>query len=278
MPLAHILAPQLIRKAHEIEAAIGPPRMPPPKTGYLQAGYEKTPYDPQGLMDKKGPQSYDSSQGDGREKLMLSLGQMQRSKDPAQEAFARGIVKGLPSTQPGGVPNTPEVMPNAPAPQNHPAVIGTTERGAPIYAGQGGPQPPTKKGKTVIQLDPNAEVGVNERGEGFKVADRNRSFRSARQGYLEKPAVVTKLGERNDTRSLARGKNDIVLQKDGSLRPEDKFGTDVLQRKYGEDFKAVEENGMKYPSGYFAGKTAKEKEDIKAGVRALQMLNRSPTI
>lgn len=243
MPLAHILAPQLARKAQEIEDAIGPPR--PMNVGYLQAGYEKTPYDPKGIENKKA-QSYDSSQGDGREQLMLSIGQMQRSGDPAQQAMARGILEGLNTkkTRPAEIPNAPQAR-----------ALMVTEAPAP-------------KGRRVIQLPPAGQpAGQTE--SGVPVDARGRKL-----GYLDAgPALVTPYGT-TPVRTGERKKTDVVVDKDGALPSGDKFGADVMQRQYGADWAAVKENGGKYPPGYFDGMSAAKKKNIQDGVRALQLLER----
>lgn len=272
MPLAHLLAPQLIRKAQEMEDAIGPAR-PIAGAGYLQApptgraGYEKTPYDPKGLMNKPDPKLVEMTP------MGKTVGNLQRSGDPYAGAFARGMTQ---TSSPGRkgtklIPTAPPIQgdPNAPVATGD--VVGQTERGAPIHASEKPAAPAKQKGKkTIIKLDPNAAVGSNEKGESV-------TARGTNLGYLGGSSIVTPKGS-VPMRTGDRRPSDIVLTEDMGMMDKDKFSADMLRKMYGEDFKEVQENGMKYPTGYFDGKTAKQKENIMAGVRALQLLEHGQKI
>lgn len=270
MPLAHILAPELLRKAQELEDALGPP-VPPGANGYLQVGYEKTPYDPKGIVDKPEPKPYDQGAPAGR--YLSGVGQMQRSEDPLQQAFGNGYAGALKtyegSTQP---------IPNALPPEAGPRVIGTNERGEPIYANAGGPQPPTppaKKGRVVLPYGRNAPIGIDEHGDSTTLAGR-------KLGYLDagvwgpaaaRPGTPTEMGS-NDVRHADRRTNDVSTSRHEAG---DKYGNDALQRKYGKHLKAMQENrdanGMptdRFPAGYFKGMSDVQKKNIVEAVKELQ--------
>lgn len=291
MPLAHLLAPQLIRKAKEIEDAIGPARVPP-KAGYLQASFTpyeeqlrqeaenapalrnypgpynaKEPYDPRGLMPKSEPKSVDMTP------LGKAVGGLQRSGNPYLDAFAKGMTQ---TSAPGRkgtklIPTAPPIQGNPNAPVSTGDVVGQTEDGRPIYASDKPPSTAKQRGKkTVIKLDPNAAVGSNEKGESVTARGRNL-------GYLGGSSIVTPKGS-VPMRAGDRRPSDIVITGDMGMMDKDKFSIDALRKMYGKDFKEVQENEMKYPAGYFNGKTDKQKENIKAGVRALQLLEHGQKI
>lgn len=251
MPLAHYLAPQLIRKAQEIEDAIGPPRALA-GAGYLQASAPAPTASEKGLAELRGRPA-------------------QRPDQIFKGAAAQGVNKAIAKSKIKPIPNAP-----APAQPVYPRArggiqvapdepIGMHEDGRAIYATEAAPKPVKKGKKTIIQL-PDGAVGANERGESVNARGRNL-------GYLKQDPNV---------RTLERGRADVAL---GEKNTYDGFGAGVLKERFGEHLKAVEENrdqdGMptnKYPKGYFDGMDPKLKEQILHGVARLQELERGQKI
>lgn len=253
MPLAHLLAPQIAKKAQEIEDAIGPPR----SAGYLNAS-ETHPgvrriygVDPEKDPPPTTPGSY-----------YEMIGKLQRSGDPALQAMARGFLKG---DEPGRA--APQIMPNAPSPK---------------YAGPEIKKTTKKDGTVVIQVDPRAMIGTNERGFPVDIKGRKQL------GYLEAPMIAAGGGELAG-RTLGRGKKDITTVPYNrskpwmglTLPPGDAFGADVLKREFGDDLKVMQENldgrGVptdKFPRGYLDHLSPKDQKKVKDGVKVLQNLER----
>lgn len=277
MPLAHILAPQLMAKAREIEEQIGPP---PTQLGYLaqqNVGFEKTPYDPRGLVDKPQEKSFDSRSGGG--KMLEGIGIMQRSGDPIAQRVARGFLAGatgkLAGTQ--GTYRTPQagqtVDPKGKAPSMTMSVplptarepIGWTERGEAIYAA---PPPAAKPGK--LKLKKGQAAGIDETGE--TVDPKGKKL-----GYLAPPTApmgtVVGPGRELPMRDLARRKTDAPMDK------RDAFGAGALQQLYTPHLKALQDNFMdtgreEFPPGYFNGMSPTKKQEILDGVKALREMER----
>lgn len=246
MPLANILAPELLRKAQEIEDAIGPPTQARSTLagGYLTAGYEKTPYDPKGLIDKPDSKSFNGDTSPG----MRGLGMLQRSGDPGLQAFGRGMIDGGSGSLPSQKIKPLETAPAAPmrlVKKNEPT--GTGKKGSPR--------------KLVL---PAGAVGTNERGES--VTARGRKL-----GYLAQPELVTPYGGSQQLRTGERNRNDVsVSRHEGS----DKFTGDALMQRFGEHLKEYEDNGGEFPRGYFDGMSKQRRADIIDAVRELQRRNK----
>jgi hypothetical protein len=139
MPLAHLLAPQIMRKAEELEAELG--RTPP---GYLRAS-TPTP----------APLPLASSGG-----TLMPVTDVPDDAPKAKKAkkLPKGVI---------AIP-TDEQEP-----------IGSTEDGRPIYISPpAAPEPKLRKaGKRVIISAPTAmAVGTNEQGEATNIRGRNLGY------------------------------------------------------------------------------------------------------
>jgi len=231
MPFANILAPELLRKAQELEDAIGPPV--PLNAGYLQAGYEKTPYDPKGLVNKPEPKPYDSRFSP----QMYGLGMMQRSNDPGQQAFAKGVIEG--GAGDGPVTKT-KMIESAP------------ER--PMKLVKSGAKP-----AKYLQLPKGQAVGMNERGESVDAKGK-------KLGYLGQPALVTPYNE-TPMRNADRRAADVSVSRH---ERGNKFSGDSLMKDYGEHLKEFEANRGEFPKGYFDGMSKTKKQNIIDGVNELR--------
>lgn len=248
MPLAHILAPQLIRKAQEIEDAIGPPR--PVASGYLQASAPAPapPAHERALKDLRGTQ--------------------QRPDTVFKNAARQAIPKQAAKSKIKPIPNAASpAKPGAPVPSGD-NPIGMDEHGRSIYASEPAPKAAKKKKgeRTVIQL-PLGPVGMNESGQAV-------NSRGAALGYLR--------SQDPNVRTLERHQIDVPV---GERNAYDQFGTQVLQQRFGEHLKAMQDNrdadGMptdKFPSGYFSGMDKKRKEEIEKGVARLREFERGTPI
>lgn len=131
--------------------------------------------------------------------------------------------------------NTPTVnIPQGPAMEKNAQL---NERGQVVY--------PDEQAKPNYQFKlPAGGVGQDEAGY---VVDR----KGKRLGSLDQDENV---------RTLDRRPSDV------SLADKDQFGSDQLERMYGPHLKEVEDNGGKYPAGYFDGMSKSRKANIKAGV------------
>lgn len=232
MPLANLLAPELLRKAQEIEAAIGPPV--PLSAGYLQAGYEKTPYDPKGLVDKHSGPSFDGDRSPG----MRGLGMLQRSGDPGLQAFGRGVIE-------GGAP--------PPGKQSKP-IENASER--PMKLVKKGEKSGTKG--RVLKL-PAGEAGMNEQGQSVTAAGK-------KLGYLGSPQLVTPYNE-TPMRNADRRAADVSVARH---ERGNKFSGDTLMKNYGEHLKEFEANRGEFPKGYFDGMSKTKKANIIDAVNELR--------
>lgn len=245
MPLANILAPELLRKAQEIEDAIGPPTQARSSLGYLNnVGYEKTPYDPKGLVNKPDSKSFNGDASPG----MRGLGMLQRSGDPGLQAFGRGMIDGGSGSLPS---QKTKPLENAPA-----APMRLVKKGEPVGTG--------KKGAPRKIALPAGVVGTNERGES--VTARGRKL-----GYLAQPELVTPYGGSEQLRTGERNRNDVsVSRHEGS----NKFTGDVLMQRFGAHLKEYEANRGEFPDGYFDGMSKTEKANIIDAVKELQRRNK----
>lgn len=242
MPLANILAPQIMRRAQAIEEALGP--VTPMRQGYLQAGYEKTPYDPRGLVDKpEGGGYFDPNTPAGREAVLM--GGLQRSENPYTRTFANNYLQARDGTY-----KTPEPMPTSPA--------------APMKLVKKGEKTGTKG--RVLQLDPNAAVGMNERGESV-------SPKGKKMGYLAQPSIETPSGS-TPMRNSDRRDNDVS----GNTWDNDAFSNQAMERRYGKhyqewnDYKGPNKDG--FPDDYFKGMSATDRKNIIDGVKELSRRKR----
>jgi hypothetical protein len=139
------------------------------------------------------------------------------------------------------------------------APVAVTEAGVPIYA-----EPKTnKRGQVVIPKGALEGQITDETGRPV-----NRKGKPT--GYLQQDPNV---------RTLLRRPNDVSL---GPKETHDAFAVDVLQRRYGDHLKAMlydpDVGDMRFPAGYLEGMTARERQDVEAGVRALTQLNRGVSI
>lgn len=260
MPLAHILAPQIARKAAEIETALGH------NAGYLQtqgAGAQttlvKNPPRDNG-MPKKAIQSYDPRLQTPEASAAIAAGTMMNSPDPSTRRFGHGLYRRL--NQPTIVP-----MPNAGEPSGEP--IATDELGRPIYA----PPTPAKKGGRVIALPAGEPVAQTEGGVQLDRAGKKLG------GYLDQEAMTPGM------RYLNRRPGDLNLDDTNGNILRDAFARAQLDHVYGPHLKAMQDNrdadGMptdKLPDGYFEalgeqrGKpyTKDERENVLKGLKKLR--------
>lgn len=221
----------------------------------IRAGYEKTPFDPKGILDKKDTTSFDPNDPSIGGGMQRAMGAFQRSGDPRQQAFSRGFLAAE-----GGLDVGSHVKPIPSGP----------------IAAQPEPAKKNKRGKAVISAKPGEPVAVNERGEAIDIKGKNL-------GYLNAPAQITPAGD-IPLRTAERTPNDIIMgQKPGSLEQTDPFAVTSLEQKYGKHYHAsdVDRYGipnLKFPEGYFKGKTKAEKEDILNGVKALAALQRGTRV
>ncbi len=253
MPLAHLLMPQLARKAQEIEDAIGPPR--PVASGYLQAAAPPTASDKAqaDLRAYTGQQRLDTIFKNGARRALPGI-------------IARGKIGPIPNAPSPTQPVGPQAKGGIQVAPDEP--IGMNEDGTSIYASEPAPKPVKKKKgeRTVIAL-PAGPVGSNERGQA--VGTGGNSF-----GYLQQ--------QDPNVRTLQRRRLDVSL---GEKEVHDAFGTKVLQQRFGEHLKAMQDNraadGMptdKFPAGYFGTMSKRAREEIEKGVKALQDIERGTPI
>jgi hypothetical protein len=324
-PLAHLLAPQIMARAKEFEAALGPPEIPrragyladvseygvtteqapgtlapqpapPPKkpkapekkpervasTGYLgqtNVGFEKTPYDPRGLMNKPEGKSY-GGRGPGGQ-MMDGIGIMQRSGDPIAQKVARGFLAGIAGKVTGvqGAYRAPQAGQAVDGEGKQPPMqmlvplassrepIGYTERGEAIYAA---PPAPVAPQRGPMKLKRGEAAGFDEKGESVDP-------RGHKLGYLTNPTApmgtVRGEGRELPLRDTARRKTDAPMDR------RDKFGAGALQQLYTPHLKALQENFQDtgkeaFPPGYFNGMTPAKRKDIEDGVKALKDMER----
>lgn len=259
MPLAHILLPQLARKAQEIEAALG---HAPSTASYLGNGDASVGSGP---LPKPG-----TKYAPGQSPAELAAAEYQTTKAAPEQAKSAGQVmansarksaalasKKAQYLQP--VPNAPVAQPTAP-----------------------------QKGKKVLSAPAGQAIGVNERGESIDA--RGRSL-----GYLQQPELVTPYG---NTPLQAPVRTDAAIAPQPGIayrfaQPNDTFAPAAFERLYGEHLKAMENNrdanGMptdKFPSDYFQalgkqrGKPLSKNEidAIKKGVEELRAMQNGTRI
>lgn len=278
-PLAHLLAPQIAQRVNQIDEDLG-------NAGYLsRIGFEKTPYDPRGLVDKPEQKSYDSRKAMGG--VLEGVGIMQRSGDPIAQKVARAFLAGPEGKTVGtqGSYRAPQagqaISPKGKAGSQSMVVpmpgksepIGWTETGEPIYADvKSGPKwtsvtsPPPGK----LKLKKGAAAGIDETGQSVDP-------RGKKLGYLASPTApmgaVTAPGREMPLRDLARRKTDAPIDR------RDVFGAQSLKQLYAPHLKAMQDNFMDtgkedFPPGYFNGMSPEQKQEILNGVKSLREMER----
>lgn len=253
MPLAHILLPQIARKAEEIEAALGP----------RPAGYLAQPARPE-LVGAGTPQAEPAQPPKMRPGETASEAAMRelRGREPqrldtifrnaAERGFRRSAEREMgtrmlpPAAPPGGTPQLGEP-------------IGTDELGRPIYEDTMRPM----RGR-VMRPEPGMPMGTDELG-------RPVDARGRAGGYLNQTAGAFRTADRvgidvdpsgNPRMAGGRPTDVAATSKTGDF---DQFATDVLETIYKPHIQAVEENDGKWPEGYFKDMSPAAKENIKAG-------------
>lgn len=227
MPLPHILVPQLIKKYNELENELD--HIP---SSYLKTvGYEKTPYDPRGLMNKPEAKSYDPADMMTGGGMQNALGTFQRSGDPRQQAFAKGALLGMDDKFMKGYIQRPYTPTKQVEPKKN------------------------KRGAIVLDVKPGQPIGVAEDGQAVDIRGR-------KLGYLNQAAVVTPYGD-VPIRTSERNIGDVAEA------DRDRFARSSVEQRYGKHLNEVEFNGGKFPPGYFKGMKPEEKENIQKGVQLL---------
>lgn len=251
--LAHLLAPQLIRKAQEIEDSIGPPR--PLAAGYMQARSPAPTASERGLKELR---ARPAPRPDQVFKAAAAQG--------VNKAIAKSKIKPIPNAAPPARPVYPPAKGGIQAAPDEP--IGMHEDGRAIYAVEPAPKKAApKKGRTIIAI-PEGAVGATERGEAVTRGGTNL-------GYLRNR-------ENPNVRTLERNKMDVAV---GERNAYDKYDVQVLQKRFGEHLKAMQDNrdpdGMptdQFPEGHFDGMSPAARKEIEAGVERLRELERGVPI
>ena len=276
MPIAHLLAPQILRRAQEIEDALYPR---PAAAGYLQASapvqrqYHPVEISAPALV--RGEQPVRREKAPASEKAMTELRAEPAPrpdtvfKNAARRDVPRQVAKGK-----------IKQIPNAPSPARGAVgtdeVVGMDESGRPIYASVPGASPvKKKKGRTTIAL-PAGPVGVNERGEAVAAGGKNL-------GYLR--------GTNPNVRTLERTTRDLPRTPHVAAPSvlNDRYGVQVLQQRFGPHLKAMQDNREigpdgyavptgKFPEGYFDHMSTQAAEEIKLGVARLAEIERGTPI
>lgn len=186
---------------------------------------------------------FDPNVGAGKE--LALMGQLQRSENPYTRTFANSYLMARDQTTP-----PPQPMPNAPA--------------APMKLVKKGDKVGTKG--RVLQLDPVAAVGVNERGESV-------TAKGKKLGYLAQPSIETPSGS-TPIRTGDRQGRDVS----GSAWERDAFSDAEMEKRYGKhyqewnDYKGANKDG--FPDDYFKGMSATERKNIIEGVKELSKRKR----
>lgn len=316
MPLAHLLLPQLAQKVNEIETSLGragylskiapapvtysqdvaPSSTPPNKMGtepasYSSAprtqdqniGFEKTPYDPRGLMDKPKEKSFDSRNKAGG--VLEGIGIMQRSGDPVAQKVARAFLGGAGGQSVGvqGNYETPRAGQSYDAKGKKSAgylagtrePIGMNERGEPVYATVATPAPASKTGRGGTPASKTQKLAMKKgQNVGFDETGESVDPKGKKLGYLASPGAPrgSIAGSRGDAplTDLARRKTDAPM--DGR----DVYGAQALKQMYGDHLKARQDHFSdtgreEFPPGYFNGLTPEQRQSIEHGVESLRL-------
>lgn len=237
MPLAHLLAPQIQARAEQIEAELGHTPV-----GYLQATA--------GAQGSRGEGGHNS-----REPLRRKVDVTRAPAGPTASDRALKELRGAPNKRPDQV-TTDAVIKNSWEQRQKRGEYGVqpipnAQAPAPIATKK------NKRGQTVIPIDDlNAPMGFAEDGQAVNA-------RGKKLGYLQDPNI----------RTLERRPTDVSL---GAKDTHDAFATGVIQRKYADHLKAMQydsaSGNMKFPLGYLDGMSKRERQDVEAGVRALQQI------
>lgn len=121
-------------------------------------------------------------------------------------------------------------------------------------------QPQGKPNYTFYPKD-EPVVAMDEAGREVKVPG-DRSGPTNQKQFLKNEQDFGRV------RTLERKPNDV------SLADKDQFGSEQLEKMYGPHLKEVDDNGGKYPAGYFDGMSPERKQNIKAGVVELMRRRR----
>lgn len=263
-PLAHLLAPQIMAKARQIEAELGPPQV-----GYLaQQNVQAPGVDAQGNRIHPG------------RAMLNGIDVMQKSGDPIAQKVAKGFLAGvqgkLAGAQ-GGMYRAPQAGQAVDPYSGKPTMtmlapvlsasepIGFTESGEAIYEAPKQGASFEKPGRK-LQLKKDQAVGIDETGESV---DR----KGKKMGYLATPGApmgTTDTGNgKLPLKNLARHKTDAPMDK------RDKFGAGALIELYAPHLKAMQDRFQdtgreEFPPGYFNGMTPQQQQDIEIGVKTLR--------
>lgn len=261
-PLAHILAPQITQRVNQIDEDLG-------RAGYLahssqaNVGFEKTPYDPRGVINKPDTRYYNpKAPGAG---FLAGIGMMQRSGDPIAQRVAKGFLA-------GGVGKVLGKQGAYVPPQAGQSVDPKRENDAKSMVAPSAPATPrAKPGK--LQLKKGEAVGIDETGESV---DR----KGKKMGYLTSPAAPMGTVNGMPLRDTARRQKDILISSDkGTLMDQDVFGANALKQLYEPHLKAMQDHfgdtgREEFPPGYFKGMSPEQQRNIELGVKALRAMER----
>lgn len=249
MPLASLLAPQIARKALELQQQLPPlpgAQPPPLAQGYLQQAGNPTR---DNGMPKKDMPAYDPRMLDANDSAAIAQGAMLKSPNPGVRATGHSYMqRTLPSANVAPMPNA-----SAPAP-------------APAAA--------PRKGPLVIKLDPNEAVAQTE--GGVQLDRRGKKL----GGYLEGGFQGARDAQ-TPLQALNRRPADLNLDAPLGNIVKDRFARSQLDEMYGGALKAMQDNrdpnGMptdKFPDGFFDGKPKAYRENIKQGVEVLRKVQK----
>lgn len=238
MPIAHLLAPQILRRAQEIDEALYPR---PVAAGYLQASAPAPTASAKAMTELRAEPA-------PRPDTVF--------KNAARRAVPKQIAKGK-----------IKQIPNAPAPAGGATgtdeLVGMSEDGRPIYASEPAPKPSKKR---VIKL-PAGAVGENERGEAITAGGKNLGYLRGQDPNvrtLERNRMDVPLGEKN------------VYDPFGGQVLQQRFGGHLKAMQDNRDADGMPTD--KFPLGYFDHMSKRAKEEIEAGVARLAELERGTPI
>ncbi len=259
MPLAHILMPQLARRAEEIAAAVGRPTVPPAGASYIQAGQRKNVEAPVAAAPRPVGTGYLAPSGNVGAPPTASDKALEQLRADEKQRTVGGTVRNR-AVQAAKQADKNDKNTQFPV---HPAPLAVE------------PQKMTnKRGQVIIPLGAGA-VAMNERGESLNARGKNL-------GYLQSGPMRTGQQTQDDiARSL------IAIDRNGrpemgmALRTGDPNAMKLLYKTYEPHLKAMQENRNadgtptdKFPEGYFKGMTKEQRKEIEAGVKILRDVDR----